>query len=132
MKAARLSATLLLSPLLSFAACLSPKGTDLDSTRLRAADLCVSQKPFGIHSRACEHPKSCPLLQAASGVTATARGAVGNPGYRLCRELGGEAHLFRLRLDGRWENHTVCVGQDGGFVDLDRLYRAHAGPTPNR
>jgi len=51
---------------------------------------------------------------------------VGKPGFKLCRELGGDPQIVEFLVSKRWYKLDRCLFvSDGSFIDTGTLMKAH-------
>lgn len=70
--------------------------------------------------------KACKLLEnpAARPVDLTSyKGTVGSPGFKVCRELGGQPQIFEYKFNSAedWTKDSRCIFSEKDFVSNDVL-----------
>lgn len=95
------------------------------SKKEQSSGYCVREKPYQILSEDCVRGK-CELLRriknAADADFEIKSSAQGNPGFRLCRKLGGEPRVIEFRQGAQWKPFNECrFGEDDSFANVDFL-----------
>jgi hypothetical protein len=95
------------------------------ANKAERASYCLRDKPYQLLSENCLGGK-CELLsrvqKAKDADFETADATVGNPGFRLCRKLGGEPRVIEFRKEGSWKPFNECrFAKDKSFANVDFL-----------
>lgn len=97
---------------------------------------CFRAEPYQLLSENCVDGK-CVLLEKIRAAKDEAfdnpASTTGNPGFQICRNLGGEPRPVEFKRDGKWLPFNECrFAEDKSFANVDFLLYVAMGERPGR
>ena len=89
-------------------------------TKVYREKICYSDNVVNFHSASCKKQKCSAFKVQKRYYIGEFIGAIGTPGFKLCREMGGAPEIVEVFAEGLWHSTDRCIFRDG-FVDTDTL-----------
>ncbi len=95
---------------------------------VEAQTYCFNEDRTELYSKDCQDRKCTAFNVDIEVKTADILDQKSNPGFNLCRKLGGKPELLEFEASKEWFALDRCVFKDGSYVSTGELVRHYLRP----